>query len=86
MLADDDIKNLLSKHMDIHYQALKESDEEWQRFKSSITFNADASQPARPESYLRVPFKEALNLVSKRSVFLHKGIAFVPINQLQSIA
>lgn len=33
MLADDDIKNLLSKHMDIHYQALKENDDEWQKFK-----------------------------------------------------
>jgi DNA primase large subunit len=35
---------------------------------------------------LRVPFKEALSLVGKRSVFLHKGIAYVPINSLQSIA
>ena len=84
MLKDSEIKNLLSKHLDIHYEALKENDDDWIRFKQSITF--ESPQIDKPGSYLRVPFKEALSLVGRRSVFLHKGIAYVPINQLQSIA
>lgn len=33
-----------------------------------------------------MPFKEALSLVARRQVFIHKGIAFVPIQELYSIA
>ena len=84
MLEDHEVKSLLSKHLDIHYEGLKESDDDWVNFKSSITFNEGSS--SLPGSYLRVPFKEALSLVGKRSVFLHKGIAYVPISQPQSIA
>lgn len=84
MLHDDEVKVLLSKHLDIHYEALKETDEDWRKYKESICFNSEGAN--QPGSFLRVPFKEALSLVGKRSVFLHKGIAYVPINQLQSIA
>lgn len=84
MLTDDEVKHLLSRHLNIHYEALKETDHDWVKYKDSITFNAESSN--QPGSFLRVPFKEALSLVGKRSVFLHKGIAYVPINQLQSIA
>lgn len=80
MLGDDEVKQLLNKHLDIHYEALKETDEDWINYKASITFNAEGQTPVKPESYLRVPFKEALSLVGKRSVFLHKGIAYVPIS------
>jgi len=85
MLADDEVKNLLSRHLDIHYGALKADDDDWKKFKEQITFNTQGgseSQSQQPGSFLRVPFKEALTLVGKRSVFLHKGIAYVPISQL----
>ena len=38
------------------------------------------------EDYLKVPFKEAINLVGRRQVFIHKGIAYVPLKELYSIA
>jgi DNA primase large subunit len=85
MLADDEVKQMLSKNLDIHYEALKDTDDDWVKFSDNIKFNADKDNQ-RPGQFLRVPFKEALSLVGKRSVFLHKGIAYVPINQLQSIA
>ena len=50
-----------------------------------ITFNSK-EQVIKAEDYLKVPFKEALPLIAKRQVYLLKGIAFVPINQLQQIA
>jgi hypothetical protein len=40
MLHDDEVKVLLSKHLDIHYEALKENDEDWRKFKDQICFNA----------------------------------------------
>jgi hypothetical protein len=33
-----------------------------------------------------VPFKEALSLVGRRQIFIHKGIAFVPIHEVFYIA
>jgi len=39
MLADDEVKNLLSRHLDIHYEALKADDDDWKKFKEQITFN-----------------------------------------------
>lgn len=85
MLENREVKILLNKHLDIHYEALKESDHEWKSYKEQITFKT-GSESDKPEDYLRVPFKEALPLIAKRQVFLLKGIAFVPITQLQQIA
>ena len=33
-----------------------------------------------------MPFKEALSLVGSREVFIHKGIAYVPLKNVSSIA
>lgn len=41
MLADDEVKNLLSRHLDIHYESLKETDSDWQKYKEQITFNTE---------------------------------------------
>jgi DNA primase large subunit len=36
-------------------------------------------------TYYRVPFQQALSLVSQRAVFLEAGFAFVPLQKLVSI-
>lgn len=41
MLEDTEVKSLLSKHLNIHYEALKETDEDWIKYKQSITFNQE---------------------------------------------
>ena len=33
----------------------------------------------------RVPFQQALSLIKNRSVYLHRGFAFVPLQKLESI-
>ena len=40
----------------------------------------------KASNYLKVPFKEALSLVARRQVFIDRGIAYVPIKELTSIA
>ena len=40
---------------------------------------------ARADNYVKVPFKEAISLVGRRAVFLHKGMAYVHIKELTSI-
>jgi len=32
---------MLSKHLDIHYEALKAEDDDWVMYKDNITFNTD---------------------------------------------
>jgi DNA primase large subunit len=34
---------------------------------------------------VKVPFKEAISLIGKKSVFVHRGIAYVPITELLTI-
>lgn len=36
--------------------------------------------------FIKVPFKDALNLVAQRQVFLHKGFAYVHVSDLNQIA
>ena len=38
-----------------------------------------------PSIYPRVPFQQALPMISNRSVYLQKGFAFVPLQKLVSI-
>jgi hypothetical protein len=57
MLENKEVKHLLSKHLDINYEALKATDPEWIKFQQQITFNNNSSN--NPEDYLKVPFKEA---------------------------
>lgn len=65
MLENEEVKQLLSKHLNINYESLKSTDTDWIEFKTQITFNATNNE-IQPGHYLRVPFKEALTLVGKR--------------------
>lgn len=47
MLADDEVKNLLSRHLDIHYEALKADDDDWKKFKEQITFNTQGGSESQ---------------------------------------
>ena len=47
-----------------------------------ITFKQGISKPS---DFVKVPFREAISLVGRRAVFLHMGIAYVPIKELQQI-
>lgn len=49
-----------------------------------ITFDPSAGTQA--SDYVKVPFKEAISLVGRKSVFIRKGVAFVPLRELYSIA
>ena len=35
---------------------------------------------------MKIPFKEAISFVGRRSVFIHQGIAYVPIIEFKEIA
>ena len=72
----------------MNYAAVKETDPEWTdlEMRECITFNHFDKEPAKASGYLKVPFKEALSLVSRRQVFIDKGIAYVPVKELTSIA
>ena len=54
----------------MNYAAVKETDPEWmdQDMRECITFNhyEKEKEAPKPHSYLKVPFKEALSLVSRR--------------------
>ena len=66
------------------YQQLKENDIEWTNMKEQISFRNPSKNKA--SDYIKVPFKDAISLVSNRQVFLYHGIAFVHIDDLKSIA
>ena len=73
----------------MNYESVSESDSEWRDFRKDITFALTKEQDkreAKPSDYIKVPFKEALNLVAKRNVFVRKGIAYVPLRDLTTIA
>jgi DNA primase large subunit len=40
MLENREVKVLLNKHLDIHYEALKATDPEWLKYKEQIAFNS----------------------------------------------
>ena len=81
------IKQLLEKKCDIIYEQLLPSDDVWNRFEKQITFKSETGAyregGARlPSDFVKVPFKEAISLVGRRAVFLHMGIAYVPMREL----
>lgn len=95
------IKEIIIHNFGLNYESVKETDEEWKKSKADITFNfvkekekeKDKNSTLRPEEripkpedYIKVPFKEALNLVATRQVYVHKGIAYVPLTKLTTIA
>ena len=63
-------------------------DPEWRNFKDDITFMVKAEDKAKskPSDFIKVPFKEALNLVGSRAVYVRAGIAYVPLTKLTTIA
>ena len=83
------IKEIIINNFGLNYESVKESDTEWQNFKADITFALTKQvdrQQAQASDYIKVPFKEALNLVAKRNVFVRKGVAYVPLRDLTTIA
>lgn len=80
------IKDLINSRLGVKYDSLTESDPIWQKHKKAITFNQKDPNNCSASNFIKVPFKESLTLVGRRQVFLHKGMAFVPIKDLQSIA
>jgi len=69
------------------YEQLSKTDQLWEKYHEYIKFAIkDKKQDAEAGSFIKVPFKDALNLVQSRSVFLHQGIAFVHISDLNTIA
>lgn len=70
----------------MNYIQLKESDEIWKTLHEEIAFRAKPGTRVVAEDFVKVPFKDALSLVSSRQVYLKGGIAFVHKADLNSIA
>jgi DNA primase large subunit len=50
----------------------------------SLAYKKDGqSFASMPHHFVKVPFKEAISLVGRRAVFIHAGIAYVPIVELR---
>ncbi|CDW72196.1 dna primase large subunit [Stylonychia lemnae] len=79
------IQGLLKDQCGISYQVCQESDEDWQIFRHQITFKQLKLSDQIPSNFVKVPFKEAISLVSRRAVFLHLGVAYVPVKELTTI-
>ena len=77
------IKEIITRHFGLNYKSVDEQDPEWQSpaLRENICFNlkADDKKSVKPSDFIKVPFKEALSLVSTRQVFLMKGVAYVPV-------
>jgi DNA primase large subunit len=74
------VKQLLESKLGIVYETVKAQDPIWQKYENDITFKYGQSSPS---DFVKVPFKEAISLVSRRAVFLYQGIAYVPVRELQ---
>jgi DNA primase large subunit len=77
------IQDFLSDKCGVSYGKIKNTDEDWTKYKDFITFNAPGETA---EKYVKVPFKEAINLVGRKQVFVRKAIAYVHIRELTTIA
>lgn len=96
----DEVLRLLKEKCQMNYDQLSEKDEIWQKHKDKITFNEMGGmrhypqiniggvlqQKIQAENYVKVPFKDSLSLVHNKQVWLHKGFAYVHIQDLKSIA
>lgn len=83
-----DVLKVLREKCNMNYEQLNENDDIWKNHRNHITFNLDKFKQNRVEAkdYIKVPFKDALSLVAMRQVFVHRGTAFVHIQDLNSIA
>ena len=79
---------MLEQSCDVKYDQCKTEDEDWKRLNDKITFVCERNSALGREAkdFIKVPFKEASSLVMRRAVFLNKGIAYVPLKELYSIA
>jgi DNA primase large subunit len=84
MLPESEVKSFLEDRCKINYESCSPNDPVWVKRHEDIAFMS-AKADARPENYVKVPFKEAISLIGKRHVFLHQGIAYVPLKELYSI-
>ena len=76
--SSDQIKEIIISNFGLNYESVKDTDQEWREFREDIAFNAPRGKPVQAGDYIKVPFKEALNLVATRQVYVRKGIAYVP--------
>lgn len=63
------IKDIITNNFGLNYESVKESDPEWRNFKEDITFmitNTKDKNAVQPSDFIKVPFKESLNLVATR--------------------
>lgn len=62
-----DVLDLLREHLGISYETLKETDPEWmdKDKREAICFKLKG-EIIKAESFIKVPFKEALSLVARR--------------------
>ncbi len=84
----------LERECSVRYENLHNEHPDWKKFQTQITFSAaakvqsgnTADESFKADSYLKIPFKEAIQLVGRRAVFMHRGFAYVHIDELTSIA
>jgi DNA primase large subunit len=86
-----DVLTVLKEKCNMSYEQLRADEDIWRKFSEQITFNIDPKKKSgnnrvQAEDFIKVPFKDALSLVNQRQVFLHRGIAYVHIDNLASIA
>jgi len=78
------VLQVLREKCNMNYTQLHHTEEIWKKFQQQISFRFKGKPDA--EEFIKVPFKDAISLVSNRQVFLHGGIAFVHIQDLNQIA
>lgn len=74
-----EVLQVLREKCNMNYDQLKDSDKIWKDFSEQISFKFPSSKKPAAEEFIKVPFKDAISLVSNRTVFLHHGVAFVHI-------
>jgi len=60
------IKDIITNNFGLNYETVQAEDPEWRNFKDDITFLISDKSKVRAHDYIKVPFKEALNLVGSR--------------------
>ena len=86
--------DFLRSECEMEFEQLNHDHEDWQKFKERIVFNLEERHKKRrqtflvenhAEQFIKIPFKQAINLVSNRNCFLFKGFSYVHIDDLNTI-
>ncbi|XP_052776881.1 DNA primase large subunit-like [Mya arenaria] len=81
--SDEDKREFL-KQNDLHYESI--SDEEKNSFREQLASSSGiAASVVETVEYFKVHFTEALDLVQKRKVYVHKGQVYVPYEDMISL-